>query len=366
MPQLSDLSELIKLSRLAGERFDLVQAGGGNSSTKLSDGKIYVKASGIALGDVKGESDFCQLDWQPLLKFVQDADLNMETRQLESAAAEVTKAAIQSAGRRPSIEVLMHCLFGPFTLHTHPIVSNIVTCREGWQPIIKEHFQSAILVGYKTPGAPLAVAINQALKSAGWQTGDSALVFLENHGLIVSAQTIEEVMELTDEVVSKIENELGLDFKTYRLTNYVSDIIGTVTGNRPIAFLSQDSVLADLLVNQEEVFRASPALPDQLVYCGPSALYLSVNEKEKAVAQVRTYLEANGAPPQVVVTLFENKKHLLMIGPTIRKCREIEEVLKSHAQILAAKTPSKPIKPLEHKELAHLANWDAEKYRKNL
>lgn len=40
------LDALVKMSKYAGQRFDLVQAGGGNTSVKFGN-KMYIKASGI-------------------------------------------------------------------------------------------------------------------------------------------------------------------------------------------------------------------------------------------------------------------------------------------------------------------------------
>jgi len=361
-----DSTELITLSRIAGERFDLVQAGGGNSSVKREDGTIYVKASGLQLGDVQKETDFCCLDWRPLLKFVQDWQGELNSRQLESVANEVTNSAIQGQGIRPSIEVLMHCIFGPFTLHTHPIVANIVSCRQNWKDVLKAWFPSAICVDYVTPGAPLAIAISKEIAKSGWEPGFPAIVFLGNHGLIVSAGSVQEVMSLTDEVVLTIEKELSLDFSRYRLTNFISAAVDAATGKRPIVFISEDGVLRETLANNENAFGTGPVVPDQLVYCGPKCLHLKTSNIEEASKAIKQFMEEFGMPPYVVIAESGSKKHLFTVGKSIRKCREVEDVLKSHVQILNNQSSSYPLQFLKAEELAYLSNWDAEKYRKNL
>ena len=40
------------ISKYAGMREDLIQAGGGNTSYKESDEKMYIKASGVQLADI--------------------------------------------------------------------------------------------------------------------------------------------------------------------------------------------------------------------------------------------------------------------------------------------------------------------------
>ena len=48
----SALSDFSRLSRDVGARRDFVQGGGGNTSVKLDDRLMAVKASGFCLGDV--------------------------------------------------------------------------------------------------------------------------------------------------------------------------------------------------------------------------------------------------------------------------------------------------------------------------
>ena len=47
-----ELNDFIEISKFAGERFDLVQAGGGNSSVKNDNGTMFIKASGTCLSEV--------------------------------------------------------------------------------------------------------------------------------------------------------------------------------------------------------------------------------------------------------------------------------------------------------------------------
>ena len=44
------------ISRYCGERFDLVQAGGGNTSVKIND-IMFIKASGFNLADITKNTD---------------------------------------------------------------------------------------------------------------------------------------------------------------------------------------------------------------------------------------------------------------------------------------------------------------------
>ena len=57
-----DLQDLIRMSNEVGSDPDLVQGGGGNTSVKTPDGRMYVKASGTALGEMSEEAGYRLVD----------------------------------------------------------------------------------------------------------------------------------------------------------------------------------------------------------------------------------------------------------------------------------------------------------------
>ena len=363
-----EIAGLVEISRFAGERFDLVQAGGGNTSVKLDDGRIFVKASGMALSEVAGESDFCLLSWPPLLEFMASCKSDATTVQLETDAKVAVAAALTPGPRRPSIEALLHCLLGKYTLHTHPIAVAALVCRKDWQKTVLEIFASSFpqyqdalfLVPYKTPGPALAVALHQQLKAKQWQ-GGLAIVFLENHGLIVAGASKQVVMQVTNEVVDQLASALAFNLYRYKLVNFASALVNEVCGTKWLAYLSDDKILADAFKQNPAYLLASCATPDQLVYCGASGLALNEFDSPEAVQAVADYLKKFGHPPKVIVS----GEHILLLGQSLRKCRESEEVLRSHVMLqLGGELDSMVY--LEQEEVDYLSNWEAEKYRQTL
>lgn len=360
-----DFSELIAISCFAGERFDLVQAGGGNSSAKVSDGIIHVKASGIMLGDAIGERDFCQLDWKSLLDFLNSNQSVSEVKLLEQRAESLVKAAVKSSALRPSIETLLHCLLGPLTLHTHPIAVNVLTCRKDWKSTLAGLFPDAFLIDYATPGAPLALSLNRTLREQGWQDGDAATVFLQNHGLIVAAGSASEVVERTENVIEAIEKYCHLDFSRYRLSNFVSRLLKEATQQHWVSHLCENTVLIEQLERDPFLFCALPVLPDQLVYCGVGCIELDANAYEEGVKKVIQFIDLHQMPPRVFIVRQMDRKYLIVSAQAIRKCREVEDVLASHVMILNADQPS-PVQFLAESEMSYLSNWESEKYRQTI
>jgi rhamnose utilization protein RhaD (predicted bifunctional aldolase and dehydrogenase) len=361
----AEIADLIEISRFAGERFDLVQAGGGNTSVKLDDGRIFVKASGMALSEVGSGADFCLLQWPALLQFLSACDANLSVEALEAQAKVAVAAAltpVASSNRRPSIEALLHCLLGKYTLHTHPIAVAALVCRKDWQKIVRDIFasefpqyqDSLFLVSYKTPGPALAVALQQQLREKDWQPASAdkaslAIVFLENHGLIVAGANKQVVMQITNEVVDKLASELAFNLYRYKLVNFASALVNQVCGTKWLAYLSDDHILQDALKRNSAYLLAPCATPDQLVYCGASGLALA------------DYLQKFGHPPKVIVS----GEHILLLGQSLRKCRESEEVLRSHV-MLQMGGELDDMTYLAQDEVDYLSNWEAEKYRQSL
>ncbi len=376
---MSDILDLIEISRFAGERFDLVQAGGGNTSVKLSDGRLLVKASGMALSDVTGEDDFCILQWQPLLDFLDQA----QTKFLEVCSSNPEQLALfdQEAnsvvnlaltptptGKRPSIETLLHCALGKFTLHTHPIVVAAAVCRENWSEVLGNLFPQALLVPYQTPGAALALVLLQELAKSNWQMGQTIVIFLQNHGLIVAGADKQSVMQRTNEVVDTlarhaytIASTTGINFYRYKLVNFASALLNQVCSTNWLAYLSDDQILHRVLKENAQLLLVGCATPDQLVYCGSTALALEDLDSPAAVRKVSEFFESYGHPPKVLIA---GNEHILLLGKTLRKCKDAEDVLRSHVLLQACGTS--PVKFLPAAEVKYLNNWDAEKYRQNL
>ncbi len=359
-----DFTDLVELSRFAGERFDLVQAGGGNTSVKLDDGRLYVKASGMALSDV-GKDDFCCVQWQPLLKFLDNADTKGDPAELEAKSKSVVKDACEPGPMRPSIETLLHCTLGKLTLHTHPVAVAAAVCRGDWKEQLAKMFSDAFFIEYKTPGPALALALRKQLQVRDWQPGTPALIFLQNHGMIAAGSTLNEVIALTNDVVEKVGKTHRTDLSKYKYVNAVSKLVNEVCGTEWLAYLSDDQVLNDAVAKNEDAILARCATPDQLVYCGPAGLFLRSDDMESAKTSVTEFLTTTKHAPKVVLMPVAGKIRIFLLGKSLRKCKEMEDVLKSHV-ILQISGDLSTMQFLLQSEVDYLSNWEAEKYRQNL
>ncbi len=177
------IQELVKLSQYAGKHPDLVQGGGGNCSVKAG-GKMLIKSSGCFLEQVRMDQGYVVIDLSSGKK-------------------------IGGPGERPSLETNFHALLGTYVIHTHPIVVGALVCAKEGESIVRELFpeQNSLWVPYARPGEPLASVIQTTLNTQAL-AGDLRF-FFQNHGLTVSAETLERAIELHEQTLGVIGSYFG-------------------------------------------------------------------------------------------------------------------------------------------------------------
>jgi len=211
------------------------------------------------------------------------------------------------------------------------------------------------LVAYKTPGIELALALNQEISKFEKVPN---IIFLQNHGLIATSDKYEDIKFLTDLIVDKIEQYLQVDMKKYKFTNSITKLFKQFDqDDNNISYLCNDKDLQLFCKQQKELFLQKPFCPDSLVYCGISGITLDSLED---VDSIRTYLEKYYEFPKII--LFS--EYIFLHAKSIKKAKEIEDVLKFHILVLSQNF--KETNYLEFEELAYLSNWEAEKYRQNV
>jgi len=355
---MNELEDLKEISKYAGERFDLVQAGGGNSSVKFDNGEMVIKASGYSLSEVNVNNGYSRVLREPIARIVKNTTIINEAdkRRKESLTAELVKEATIDKANRPSIETLLHSFLYKYTLHTHPIVVNAIVNRPDWQMVLKSIFKNEEIayVEYQTPGIEVALIMDVELSKF---EEIPQIIFLQNHGLIITSTKKQDIFDKTEYVLEKVENYLKVDFNKYKRTNAITALLKSVQENENISFLTEDAVLHKHVATNKALFSKTPFCPDSLVYCGMKSVEIKDTSDEEPIKE---YLVKYYELPKIVI--LEN--NLYIIAQSIKKAKEIEEVLKFNVLVLENSTDK--INYLELDELAYLSNWEAEKFRQNL
>ena len=355
----SETGAFIALSRRAGERFDLIQAGGGNTSVKLADGTMLIKSSGAHLSDLSPGHGYTRVDLGAVLRVLDDPSLAAvpDKRQRDAEAAKRLLACVRDSGSRPSIETFLHALLDRYTLHTHPLAVNAVACRSDWKDVLAAAAGAdAAFVPYGTPGFELALLLKTTVDDHVRLKGRKPrTLFLQNHGLITSADDADAAVAATESVLTALEQVIGADLGPYKLTNRISSLVNEGGGPPVVSYLSRDSELQKLARTHRHLFFAPPFCPDGMVYCGAAAVEISsLDDREPVVRYRRQFGEA----PRVV--LYGDR--IFLTGLNVRKAREAEEVFKF--QVLALSYAGGGACSLSAEELNYLGNWEAEQYRR--
>jgi rhamnose utilization protein RhaD (predicted bifunctional aldolase and dehydrogenase) len=353
---MSEIKNLIEMSKYAGERFDLVQAGGGNSSVKIKNGEMLIKASGFLLSDMSISNGYARVNFKKIANIVKKQIIINESskRKRESLTSNLVQDATLDKNNRPSIETLLHSFLYKYTLHTHPVVVNMVVVQKNWKKILSSIFkdQDIALVPYKTPGIELALELDKTLKNFKKIPN---IIFLQNHGLIVTSDNNEDIKFFVEQALEKIEEYLSLDMSRYKLTNKISQLNNALDSSSSISYLSDDVYLNKQLLLNKELFLKKPFCPDTFVFCGFNAITIK-NFSDNAA--FKNYKKKHFEFPKVVI--FED--NLFFIASNVKKAKEMEEVMKFHIMVLE-KSSGSDKNFLDSKEMAYLGNWEAEKYR---
>ena len=350
------IDKFIALSRYAGSRFDLLQAGGGNSSVKLDDRRMLVKASGFFLSEVELEKGYVMVDYPEIAGLLEvpakwDDD---DKRHRDSKVNYLVSLATKTSEARASIEVFLHAILGRFVLHTHPIAVNVIVSQSDWDNNLTTLFSDALCIPYRSPGIELGLELNARIKrfisSHGYMPG---IIFLQNHGLIVSADSMEAVQHITEDVVGKCCEWCGVDHGRYQMVTAIAEFVG----DGSVAYLCEDRAITDLLKTQKSLFSQKPYCPDSFVFCGVMPLMVeNLSDAKPLDAYRKHYHDA----PKVILY----GEQIYFIAKNIKKAKEIEEVYKAHLLTLAYMNGQ--ISYLSDDELAYLGSWEAEKYRRDM
>lgn len=350
------MQDFIKISKYAGMRNDLAQAGGGNTSVKLDAQFMLVKSSGCQLADVGEENGYTKINYRLIADYFREQVGRPETRPLTEEAGNALLQAAQLAGGRASIETFLHAVTGKYTLHSHPTLVNILAAREGGKEEALALFPEAAWVPYEKPGAALAAAY-YGIVSAVY--GQPEVIFLENHGLVVSGGNAAQVIGRTEEILHKIAAHLQLPYDAYPAGTALWQAFSEIPAlSDKIVYLSENRFLTgETLAALSGDGWNHAFCPDCVVYGGKRALFLPDDYKKCDIAD---FLSENQS-----LSLVCHRGRFYVVAESVRKAQEIENVMSFAAQVQLGNR-GLGMNALTSGQQDALLNWDAEKYRRKL
>lgn len=335
-------AELSYISKWAGCCEDITQAGGGNTSVKQDNGLMLIKSSGYSLSDVTASDGYSVVDHRKIIDLLGSSSMNDEKAILSAALIE---------GKRPSIETFLHSMTKKYTIHTHPLCVTMLAVRKSGMAELRSLFPESVTVGYAAPGLPLSELVLDAVKGKP----EPGIVFLQNHGLIVSADTMQDAVNLHRDIIVKINSYLGISSDRYLLNCRLFDVVNSFD-SKLIAYPCDNEYVSRALKlsgGGEWEYKFSP---DCVVYCG--SRFAVISDGEDSAGILGTYIAENGMPK---IVLADN--HAFIIAENIKKAKDTESVLAFTAKIYLSESRN-DIHTLDDEETDHILNMDSEKYRR--
>lgn len=355
------LQNLVTISNRYGKNPDFVLAGGGNTSFK-DDRYLFVKPSGISLEAVT-EIGFVKMDRAKVRAvFELDDELTDAVKREAMVKKMMADAVCFDSIGRPSVEAPLHEII-PFNyvVHLHPAAVNAMTCGREGQKICGELFPEALWIDYTDPGYTLAARFFTEAESYQKKYGRfPSVIFLKNHGVFVGADTIEEIDQVYDDMMSKLNNFIKLFGVNHTLEIAKTFDSATVTEYAPqLRSLLEDNFSATVVSMPYFKLASGPLTPDHIVYAKSFAL-----EAETIDADVIKKFEAvNGYKPKVVAI---SGKAVFAASDNLRNARIVGDLALDAARVqqLSAAFGGPDYMSDEAREF--IENWEVESYRKKV
>lgn len=331
------LAAFSRFSKALGERADYVQGGGGNTSVKLDDRLMAVKASGYLLRDITPSAAYAVMAY-PALRAFYDKHSPLNFQDVEAAGSAAAKEAVVTVAGlnplRPSVEAGFHALLDRFVAHTHSVYANLAACCLETQAILEEALRGAdygfALVPYVNPGATLTFTIKDILACAG----RPKVLVMQNHGVIVHDDDEARCLQIHEDMNQRLAAFFSLAPDAFPKARVKAQGDGFVSDTPWLIERLKGDAYPDSLLLDE------PLYPDQMVFFRDTLGEGAVIDRESGLAHYNL-------PQSTALTLEETLCAVLFIIQTIHDRGYTLQSMGEAAQ-------------------RFIGGWESEKYRKNL
>lgn len=366
------LEDLIRVSRYYGNNPEYIVAGGGNTSFK-SGTKIWVKASGTSLGDIDEEGFVC-LDRERLQVLLSKEYSNAPAEREEAVKTDLEKAVLYPMGKRPSVETSMHEVISfPYVVHTHPALINGLLCAQDSARLVSELFSDdeVIYIEYTDPGYVLFRRVHEALLDFRKLKGkEPNIIFLENHGVFVGAESVNEVIEIYNRLENKLlpfvapppADSLGVDCQY--VPEEMEDLQFMFVEEK-VPFLTCFDATPFVLwfVKDMEHFNliSRPFTPDNIVYC--KSAYLFLGKGKNLPEEVKSFQKQHGYLPRVIGI---EGRGILTIEEDVKSAVTVLKVFRDMMKVAWYTLGFGGPRPMTPAQIEFIDSWEVENYRRQV
>lgn len=373
-----EISELLDISDFYGKRKEYVIAGGGNTSFK-DDQTIWIKASGSALAGLS-EADLVALS-RERLQVIAGKSYPEDSLQREEEVKIDLFNAVQEPGRekRPSVETSLHELIRyRFVVHLHPAIVNGILCSRNARSAVSQLFDEKILfVPYTDPGYTLFKKLESEItRYREKYKVDPQVVFLENHGVFVAADSTDEIKRIYEEILSKIREIIKTEPEedTFPYNPVLNRVLPAMrmmlSGNqaRVIRF-RHNKLIASYYRNQQEFQKIShPLTPDIIVYCKYRYIYIDQSSTPERIlesfkGQIDRFEKKYEFSPRVIII---KDMGAFAVEDSVKSAETVLDVFEDLIRICYYNSFFGGSKLLTPEQVEFIDRWEVENYRRNV
>jgi NAD(P)-dependent dehydrogenase (short-subunit alcohol dehydrogenase family) len=241
------------------------------------------------------------------------------------------------------------------------------------------NFLPPLWVPYTDPGFMLAKKIAKLSSEYQNQFGRKpAILFLEKHGLFVTAETADAALRLVHKVISLCSSKLkkfkiqNLKLKTVENQQTITTAklairkgVFDATGQYlPVTYFGKTGAAAEFMTRKDAgKLLATPALnPDELVYANGSAMWIEKCEDERISKKIKAQVGKGQKPPAAFVV-----KRLGLFVAADKKTAPIVAEITTGSLIIRMNTARfGGILALTKRQQSFINNWESEAFRKQL
>ena len=373
-----EINELIEISKYYGSNKEYVIAGGGNTSFK-DDETIWIKASGQALAELT-EEGLVALSRQKL-HIISSGIYSDDPVTREEQVKEDLFRSILDPGKnkRPSVETSLHEIIQyKFIVHLHPTLINGILCSRNAKNLTHKLFGDSVLfVPYTDPGYTLFKKLESEIISYREKfSHDPQIIFLENHGSFVGADTTEEIKKIYDDIIQKIKEQIPpiSDITPLPYNPILNKVLPTIrmllSGEQPgVVRFRNNSLIARFYQNQQEFHKISlPLTPDIIVYCKTRYLYIEQSSTAEKILdsfryQLPHFISEYGYLPKVFII---KDMGIFAIGDTFANAEACLDVYEDLIKISYYASLCGGIKFLIPEQVSFIDQWEVENYRRKV
>ena len=208
------------------------------------------------------------------------------------ATATITK------DKRPSVETSMHNVMEyAFVVHLHPTLVNGLMCSQNAKKELINLFgEKLIYIEYTDPGYVLFKKVDEKIREYRLRLAkEPQIIWLQNHGIFVAANTVEEIKSIYDSIFTKLEkavkNPIPTDERaTCSCTEEILPALRMMVSTENLKTLKvrKNELIKyfyDSKKHQQNI--AKPFTPDQIVYCKSNYLFFNDEIHEQVIADAK-------------------------------------------------------------------------------